>query len=82
MKMNAESKIFLQPGDTVTLKQDVPNKPVMTVVRKELNIFRDQPQGISLKGMRCRWFTTDGLLQEAVFSTKDLVLVKSVTDEN
>ena len=25
------------------------------------------------KGMRCRWFTSEGQMQEAIFSTKDLV---------
>jgi uncharacterized protein YodC (DUF2158 family) len=25
------------------------------------------------QGIMCRWFTTDGLLQEAVFNTKDLL---------
>ena len=27
-------KIFFLPGDTVTLKQDLPNKPIMLVVQK------------------------------------------------
>jgi hypothetical protein len=41
----------------------------MLVLRKEIALFKDnQP----LKGIRCRWFTKDYLLQEAVFSTKDL----------
>lgn len=69
-------KRYLQPGDIVTLKQDIPNKPIMIVVRKELNVFKDQAAGIALKGIRCRWFTTTGALQEMVASTKDLVLVK------
>lgn len=78
--MESKEKYFLQPGDLVTFKQDIPNKPIMMVVRKETNIFKNQPQGISLKGIRCRWFTTDQALQETVVSTKDLVLVKSVTE--
>lgn len=78
--MENKEKVFLQPGDVVTLKQDIPNKPTMVVVRKEINVFTDHPSGISLKGIRCRWFTTDGTLQEMVVSTKDLVLVKSVSD--
>lgn len=32
----------------------------MIVVRKELNVFKDQAAGIALKGIRCRWFTTTG----------------------
>ena len=74
-----EDKIFLSPGEVVTLKQDIPNKPLMIVVRKETSIFKygeyvkKKPV---LLGIRCMWFTTDGTLQEAVFSTKDLQLVK------
>lgn len=70
-------KIFFQPGDLVTLKQELPNKPVMLVVRKEVNVFKDQPSGISLKGIRCRWFTSTGEIQEAIFSTKDLTLTNN-----
>lgn len=79
--MEAKEKIFLQPGDLVTLKQDIPNKPVMVVVRKEINVFKDQPGGIALKGIRCRWFTATGFVQEMVVSTKDLILVKSVGED-
>ena len=28
-----------------------------------------------LRGIRCRWFTVSGELQEAVFNTKDLLLI-------
>lgn len=44
--MIEKEKVFFQPGDTVTLKQDIPNKPKMIVVRKEMNVFKDQPSGI------------------------------------
>lgn len=67
-----DEKIFLKPGDCVRLKQNI-HSPVMLVLRKEIALFKDnQP----LKGIRCRWFTKDYLLQEAVFSTKDLQLIK------
>lgn len=61
------------PGDLVSLRQDLPNKPVMIVVRKESTIFRDDTKNNNLKGIRCRWFTTTNELQEAVWNTKDLV---------
>ena len=61
------------PGDLVSLRQDLPNKPVMIVVRKESTIFRDELKNNSLKGIRCRWFTVTGELQEAVWNTKDLI---------
>lgn len=63
------------PGDLVSLRQDLPNKPVMIVVRKESTIFRDESKNNNLKGIRCRWFTTTNELQEAVWNTKDLIKV-------
>lgn len=52
----------------------------MIVVRKETSIFKHDPKRLQDKkpiliGIKCRWFTTDGTLQEAIFSTKDLQLV-------
>lgn len=76
-----ETNIYFNPGDLVQLRQDIPNKPKMIVVRKETSIFkhdikRMQDKKPVLIGIRCRWFTTEGSLQEAVFSTKDLELIK------
>jgi hypothetical protein len=49
----------------------------MLVIRKENSIMKYGKDGYDvLKGIRCRWFTKDGLLQEAIFNTKDLILVK------
>ena len=64
----------------VTLKQDIPNKPVMLVVKKETSVFKHDSKRLNDKkpiliGIRCRWFTTTGELQEATFSTKDLIKV-------
>ena len=75
-----EDKIFLNPGEIVTLKQDIPNKPLMIVVRKETSVFKHDNKRLSDKkpiliGIRCRWFTTTGQLQEATFSTKELIKV-------
>ena len=64
------------PGDLVTLRQELPNKPVMIVVRKESTIFKDEYKNNNLKGIRCRWFTTTNELQEAVWNTKDLIKVE------
>lgn len=63
------------PGDLVSLRQDLPNKPVMIVVRKESTIFRDENKANNLKGIRCRWFTINNELQEAVWNTKDLIKI-------
>ena len=70
-----EDKMMFFPGDLVTLRQDLPNKPVMIVVRKESTIFRDENKTNSLKGIRCRWFSINNELQEAVLNTKDLIKV-------
>lgn len=72
-----DEKIYFMPGELVTLKQDIPNKPTMIVVKKETIIFKNtgvEAQS-SLKGIKCRWFTKDGLIQEAIFNTKDLIKV-------
>lgn len=65
---------FLKPGDVVTLNKHLPNAPTMIVVSKELCIFKTQKES-SLRGIKCRWFTTTGELQEAVFNTKDLIKI-------
>jgi len=47
----------------------------MLVVRKETSIFKKENEEALLKGIRCRWFTNDKKMQEAVFNTKDLLKV-------
>ena len=70
-----DEKIYFVPGQIVTLRQDIPNKPKMLVYRVERSIIRSDDKNALLKGVKVRWFTDNGFLQEAVFSTKDLVLV-------
>lgn len=75
-----ETNIYFNPGDIVQLKQDIPNKPLMIVVRKETSLFKHdikkmEDKKSALIGIRCRWFTTTGELQEAIFNTKDLTLI-------
>ena len=70
----------MNPGELVTLRQDIPNKPVMLVVKKETSVFKHDSKRLNDKkpiliGIRCRWFTTTGELQEATFSTKDLIKI-------
>lgn len=69
-------KTYFLPGELVTLKQDIPNKPTMLVVKKETLIFKhsDTKEPI-LRGIKCRWFTDTKQLQEAVFNTKDLIKI-------
>lgn len=67
-----EDKIYFQPGEVVTLKQDIGNVPKMLVVKKVTTVFKKNKDTDVLIGIKCRWFTTDGVLQEAIFNTKDL----------
>ncbi len=72
-----DDKVFFSPGQVVTLKQDIENKPNMIVYRVERSIMRNKDGRDLLKGVKCRWFTDNGFIQEAVFSTKDLILVEN-----
>lgn len=76
-----EGTVYFTPGQLVTLKQDIPNKPVMLVMKKESSLFKHDAKKMedrktSLVGIRCRWFTSTGELQEAIWNTKDLLLIK------
>ena len=72
-----EEIVFFNPGQLVTLRQELPNKPIMIVVKKETSLFKHKEEDKKnvLRGIRCRWFTASGELQEAVFNTKDLLLL-------
>lgn len=75
-----DDKIYFNAGDVVQLKQDIPNKPKMVVIKKVTSIFKHDLSKLEdkkgpLRGIKCMWFTTDGLYQENTFNTKDLTLV-------
>lgn len=73
-----EDKVYFMPGDTVRVRQNIPNRPDMIVVGKETNRFKPNPEESGkeyLQGIKCRWFSTDMKLQEGVFNTKDLELI-------
>jgi hypothetical protein len=36
-----DDKIYFNAGDLVTLNKDIPNKPVMIVVKKETSMFKN-----------------------------------------
>ena len=71
------NKIYFMPGDVVELKQDIPNKPTMIVVKKKTLTIKpsDGDKSEFFQGMLCMWFTSDGLYQEKVFSTKYLIKI-------
>lgn len=75
MENKIEEKVYFKPGDTVQLKQELANKPVMVVICKASSYLRE-PGLNYFKGIKCRWFDRNMGLQEAVFNTKDLVLVE------
>lgn len=63
--------LFFSPGDTVILRQDLSNKPVMIV--KTIDRISEAQEKPRLLGVTCSWFNEAQELQTARFSTKDLV---------
>ena len=51
--MEVNNKIYLLPGDLVTIKKDMPNKPVMIVVKKVTRRLVDHNINY-FQGMLCR----------------------------
>lgn len=74
-----ETKLFFLPGDVVTLRQEIPNKPIMYVVKKATKTItfgttnNTQNKSDYFQGILCRWFTTSGTMQEGIYNTKDLI---------
>lgn len=67
-------KIYFNPGDVVQIKHALDQKPLMLVKEKESKMIKGDSH---FKGIRCFWFTKEGLYQEQVFSTKDLDMIQS-----
>ena len=69
------NKIYFMPGDVVELKQNIPNKPTMIVVKKKTLTIKpiDGDKSEFFQGIQCMWFTSNGELQKEIFSTKDLI---------
>jgi len=49
----------------------------MIVSRVERSMIKKENRNDALRGIKCRWFTENGFIQEAVFSTKDLILISN-----
>lgn len=73
--MYMEEKIYFKPGELVTLRQHIPNKPTMMVVRKVKTLLKQRSEDSNLRGFLCRWFDKNQSLQEAIFNTKDLIKI-------
>lgn len=70
-------KIFFNAGQIVRLKHDnLENVPNMMVVEKvSRSMIKNGERETIFMGIKCRWFDKNGVLQEAIFSTKDLIHV-------
>ena len=44
----------------------------MYIIKKINSFFKNDENKAILIGMKCRWFTNTGELQEGIFNTKDL----------
>lgn len=78
MQMNDAHQYFI-PGDIVTIRHDIPNKPIAWVVEKVSRNIKNRDTGeqeSTFLGIKCRWFNANGDLQEAIFSTKDIMPVR------
>lgn len=69
--------VYFNAGDIVTVKHALENKPKMLVVDKVSRsmINKDGEKETTFIGIKTRWFSEDGKLQEAIWSTKDLMHV-------
>ena len=70
-------KIFFNAGQIVRLKHDnLDNIPNMMVTEKvSRSMIKNGEKETIFMGIKCRWFDKNGVLQEAIFSTKDLIHV-------
>lgn len=77
--IDEELKTWYAPGEIVKVRHnELDNVPNMYIVEKVTRTITNKTDGSAetiFSGMRCRWFDKDGRLQEAIFSTKDLIHV-------
>lgn len=70
-----ENKTFFKSGDIVILRHEaLLNRVPMLVKEKVSRQMKDSEGNVEnfFVGMRCQWLDKNSVLQEAVFSTKDL----------
>ena len=70
-----ENRVYYNAGDVVTVRHDIPNKPVMWVVEKCVrSLFKKETNEMEnvFLGIKGRWFDKNQVLHEELFSTKDL----------
>ncbi len=72
-------RVYFAPGDLCKVRHNVDFVPTMWVVEKITRNIKNKETGsmeTMFLGIKCRWFDSTGCLQEALFSTKDLELIK------
>lgn len=72
-------RVYFAPGDLCKVRHNVDFVPTMWVVEKITRNIKNKETGdmeTMFLGIKCRWFDSVGVLQEAIFSTKDLELIK------
>lgn len=76
-EMIINEKVFYNPGDLVKVKHNLENVPIMYVVEKVTRtyIHTDKTKDSIFIGIKCRWFDSNKILRESIFSTKDLIHV-------
>lgn len=69
--------VYFNAGDIVTVKHALENKPKMLVVDKVSRsmVNKEGEKETMFVGIRCRWYDKNQTLQEAIWSTKDLIHV-------
>lgn len=74
-------RVYFAPGDLCVVRHNVANKPTMWVIEKNMRSLKNRETGdmeTMFLGIKCRWFDNNGDLQEATFSTKDLIRIENV----
>ncbi len=72
-----DDRVYFNPGEVVTLKQDVPDKPIMIVKSIDKAEIAGKDGRPVFLGVTCIWFTTARLFQCQRFNSKDLVSCES-----
>lgn len=74
--INIDDKIYFNPGDKVKVKhfEDAPEMYVIEKVTRNISKRATENESIFI-GIKTRWFDKENRLQEAIFSTKDLIHV-------
>lgn len=65
-------KVFFRSGELVTVKHNLPTKPIMVVKRVIKERLGNTEEANLFLGIRCFWFSENGVYYEQTFNSKDL----------